>query len=107
MTVLRVCYKQGVRFDEDYYTSRHLPLVADVMGPFGVSQVELLKIAATLDGSKPQYQLMFSAYFESASGLRSAMQSSRIGEVLSDIQKFYDGVPDVFVGEVVALAGAA
>ena len=40
MTVLRVCYKHGVRFDKDYYTSKHLPLVGSVMGPFGVKGVE-------------------------------------------------------------------
>jgi hypothetical protein len=33
MTVLRVCYKYGVRFDEDYYVSKHLQLSAGVMVP--------------------------------------------------------------------------
>lgn len=106
MTVLRVCYKHGVRFDEDYYTSKHLPLVGTVMGPYGVSRIEMLKLTTTMDGSKPPYQVMFSAYFESAAGLQNAMQSPRIGEVLGDIQNFYDGLPDVFTGDRVPLAPA-
>ena len=103
MTVLRVCYKHGVRFDEGYYTSKHLPLVGSVMGPYGVNGVEMVNLNSTLDGSRPLYQVMFTAYFESATGLQNAMQSPRIAEVLGDIQNFYGGVPDVFIGELVAL----
>jgi hypothetical protein len=56
-----------------------------------------------MDGSKPQYQVIFSAYFESDSGLQNALQSRQMGGVLNDIQNFYDGMPDIFIGEVVAL----
>jgi hypothetical protein len=31
------------------------------------------------------------------------MESPQMGSVLNDIQNFYDGMPDVFIGEVVAL----
>ena len=103
MTVLRVCYKHGVRFDEGYYLSKHLPLTAGVMGPHGVKSVEMVKVTTTADGSKPPYQVIFSAYFESAEGLQNAMQNPRMGEVLGDIQNFYDGMPDVLIGEVIAL----
>ncbi len=103
MTVLRVCYKGSMRFDEGYYTSKHLPLVGGIMGPYGLTGVEMVKLTTTIDGSKPSYQVMFSAYFESAAGLQNAMQSPRIAEVLGDIQNFYDGIPDVFIGELVAL----
>jgi uncharacterized protein (TIGR02118 family) len=103
MTVLRVCYKHGVRFDEGYYLSKHLPLAAGVMGPYGVKGVEMVKVTTTADGSKPPYQVIFSAYFESAAGLQNAMRSPRMGEVLGDIRKFYDGTPDVLIGEAVAL----
>jgi uncharacterized protein (TIGR02118 family) len=105
MTVLRVCYKHGVRFDEGYYVSKHLPLAAAVLGPHGVKNVEMVKVNTTADGSKPPYQVIFSAYFESAAGVQNALQSPRMGEVLSDIQKFYDGMPDILIGEVVALPG--
>ncbi|HLJ14756.1 MAG TPA: EthD family reductase [Bryobacteraceae bacterium] len=105
MTVLRVCYKQGIRFDEAYYISKHLPLAGGIMGPHGLKKVEMVRVTSTADGSKPPYQVIFSAYFESAAGLQNAMQSPQMGSVLGDIQNFYDGMPDVFIGEVVALPG--
>jgi hypothetical protein len=46
MTVLRVCQKYGVRFDEVYYLLKHLPLTAGVMGPFGAKGVEVVKLYA-------------------------------------------------------------
>ena len=103
MTVLRVCYKHGIRFDEAYYVSKHLPLAGSVMGPHGVKSVELVKVTTTAAGSKPPYQVIFSAYFESAAGLQNALQSPQMGQVLGDIQNFYEGMPDVLIGEVVAL----
>lgn len=103
MTVLRVCYKQGVRFDENYYVSKHLPLSAGVFGPHGLRNVEMVRLTKTADGSKLPYQVIFSAYFESGAELQNAMQSPQMGSVLNDIQNFYDGMPDVFIGEVVAL----
>ncbi len=106
MTVLRVCYKHGVRFDEGYYISTHSPLVNAVMGPHGLKKVEMLKVTATPDGSNPPYQVIFSAYFDSAASLQAAMQDPRIGEVMGDIANFHDGAPDVMIGEVVALPGS-
>ena len=103
MTVLRVCYKQGIRFDEQYYVSTHLPLVAAVMGPHGVTKTEMMKVAATPDGSTPAYQVIFSAYFDSAEAFAQAMQDPRTPEVMADIARFHDGAPDVFIGEVVSL----
>ena len=103
MTVLRVCYKSGVRFDEVYYASKHGPLVRSVMGPHGVKNIEIMKVTSTADGSKPPYQVIFSAYFESAAGLQNAMQDPKMPDVLGDIRNFYDGMPDVLIGEVVPL----
>jgi uncharacterized protein (TIGR02118 family) len=103
MAVLRVCYKSGVRFDHDYYRSKHLPLASEVMGPHGVTNVELATFGPNPDGSAPRYQVMFSAYFSSPAALANALQSPRIGDVMGDVPNFYDGSPDVMIGEVVAL----
>jgi len=100
MTVLRVCYKHGVRFDQSYYTSKHLPLVSRIIGA-AVKKIEVVKMASAADGSAPPYQMMFSAYFDSPAALESAMQNPRMPEVLCDVKNFYDGMPDLLVGEVV------
>jgi uncharacterized protein (TIGR02118 family) len=107
MTVLKVCYKHGVRFDEDYYVSKHVPLSVRIMGPYGLKGVEMMKVTATADGSNPLYQVIFSAYFESAAALQNAMHNPQMSEVMGDIQNYYDGMPDVLIGEVVALAAQA
>jgi uncharacterized protein (TIGR02118 family) len=106
MTVVRVCYKSGSRFDHNYYSSTHTPLVMDVMGQYGLTNVEVVTIGPNADGSLPPYQVMFSAYFDSPSALQNAMQSPRMSEVLGDIANYYDGMPDVMIGEVVVLPAA-
>ena len=103
MTVLRVCYKHGVRFDEGYFVSKHLPIAAGILGPYGMKRVEMVKVSASGDGGKPPYQVIFSGYFESAAGLQNAMQGPRMGEVIGDIRNYYDGMPDIMIGEVVEL----
>jgi uncharacterized protein (TIGR02118 family) len=106
MTVLRVCYKHGVRFDEGYYVSTHSRLVNAVMGPHGLKKVEMIKVTAAPGGGNPPYQVIFSAYFDSAGSLEAALQDPRIGEVMGDIANFHDGAPDVMIGDVVPLPAA-
>jgi uncharacterized protein (TIGR02118 family) len=103
MTVLRVCYKSGVRFDDSYYVAKHLPLAGSIMGPHGITNVEVVKFGSNPDGSAPQYQVMFSIYFLSAAALEKAMADPRMSEILGDIRNYYDGMPDLLVGEVVPM----
>ena len=103
MTVLRVCYRHGIRFDESYYKATHLPLAGSVLGPYGVKHIEMVKIASAPDGSAPTYQVMFSAYFDSADALQKAMQDPRNADVMADVRNFFDGAPEVMIGEVVVL----
>ena len=74
--------------------------IGSTMGPAGVKKVEIVKIGATATGSAPPYQLILSAYFESADALQKAMTAPRMPEVITDIAKFYDGMPDMMIGEV-------
>jgi uncharacterized protein (TIGR02118 family) len=103
VAVLKVCYKHGVRFDEAYYVAKHLPLAGSIMGPHGVTSVEVVKVKATGDGSKPPYQVMFTAHFASEAGLQNALQDPKMAEALNDIQNFHDGIPDFLIGEEIPL----
>ena len=105
MTVLRVCYKHGVRFDKDYYVAKHLPLAAAVFGPHGLKGVEMMHVNATADGSAPPYQAIFSAHFASATDLENALKNPRLSEVMADIPHYFDGTPDILIGETVDLPG--
>lgn len=101
MVVLRVCYKSGVRFDERYYVTKHIPLAASVFEPLGGKRGELVRVTATPDGSRAPYQAVFSIYFDSPAQAQQALQSPRMPEVLGDIANYYDGTPDILIGEVV------
>jgi uncharacterized protein (TIGR02118 family) len=102
MTVLKVLYKSKVRFDMNYYVSKHVPLVIAVMGPYGLKKTEIAKLTSTVDGSEPTYQVIFSAHFENEAGLKSGLQSPQIGEVMKDIPNYYGGgTPVLLIGEIV------
>jgi uncharacterized protein (TIGR02118 family) len=101
MTVLRVCYKHGVRFDEAYYVSKHLPLAGGIMQPYGVRSVEVVKVAGGIDGSTPPYQMIFSAYFETMDGLQQALKSPRMAEIIGDVPNYFAGTPDIMIGDVI------
>ena len=104
MAVVRVCYKSGARFDADYYVSRHLPLVTNIMGPLGLRNMEVLRVGSNPDGTMPPYQVMFTGYFDSVAQIQEAMGGPGMQQVLADVPNYYDGsAPDVFVGEVLPL----
>ena len=101
MNVLRVGYKSGIRFDHAYYKSKHLPLAGSIMEPHGVTNVEVANFAQGPDGAAPPYQVMFSVYFASASGLQAALADPRMSDIMGDVPNYYDGRPDLMLGEVV------
>jgi uncharacterized protein (TIGR02118 family) len=102
VSVLKVCYKSGVRFDEQYYLSTHIPLAAAYFSRFGIKQVEVVRFHDA-GGQPPVYQVIITAHFESTAGLQQAMSHPDLAQVLADVPNYYDGVPDVLVGEPLAV----
>jgi uncharacterized protein (TIGR02118 family) len=101
MTVLRVCYKQGGRFDEQYYLERHRPMAAAIMGPLGMRKSEVVKVSGSVPGFVAPYQFVFSAYFDSAAALQECMMDPRMSAVLADVPNYYAGEQDVLIGETI------
>ncbi len=101
MTVLRVCYKQGVPFDEKYYYEKHIPLAAPIMAALGVRKSEVVKVSGSVPGFSSPYQYVFSAYFDSPAAVEQCMQDPRMGQVLGDVPNYFRGETDVMVGETI------
>ena len=51
MIALTVCYKPEISFDADYYHAKHIPLVAEKLGPHGLKSTEVRKIVGTPMGT--------------------------------------------------------
>jgi uncharacterized protein (TIGR02118 family) len=101
MTVLRVCYKQGARFDEGYYHEKHIPLAGPIMAALGVTKTEIMKVSGSVPGFSAPYQFVFTAYFDSPGALQLCMQSPNMGQVLADVPNYFTGETDVLVGETI------
>jgi uncharacterized protein (TIGR02118 family) len=102
VSVWKVGYKSGVRFDEQYYLSTHIPLAATYFSKFGIKDVEVVRFHET-GGQPPVYQVIITAHFDSMAGLQQAMSHPDFEQVLADVPNYYDGVPDVLIGEALTL----
>ena len=102
MTVLRVCYKQGVPFDEKYYFEKHIPMAGSIMGALGLKKSEIVKVSGSVPGFTAPYQYVFSAYFDSPAAVEACMKDPRMAQVLGDVPNYFRGETDVLVGETVS-----
>jgi uncharacterized protein (TIGR02118 family) len=101
MTVLRVCYKRGVPFDEKYYFEKHMPMAGAIMGSLGLKKTEIVKVSGSVPGFTAPYQYVFSAYFDSPAAVEACLQDPRMAQVLGDVPNYFRGETDVLVGETV------
>ena len=102
MAVITISYKHGARMDVDYYLTKHVPIVVKAWGPQGMERAEIRKLTAAADGSAPPYQIIASVYFPSIEAFQAALQHPTNAAVMDDIKNFYDGMPDIFFGEVLS-----
>jgi uncharacterized protein (TIGR02118 family) len=97
--VLTVAYKRDVQLDEGYYRTTHAETIERVWGPLGLERTEVHKLAAAAESSAP-YQIIWIGYFPSVQAIQDVLQNPASGEVMGEIPNYYQGAPDVFIGEV-------
>ena len=91
MTILYVTYAgdADTRFDRDYYVSRHLPLVMESWGKYG-----LLSCAAFFPaGDGAGTVAICECRFRDEGSMRAAFGSSESGGVMEDVASFTDVKP--------------
>ncbi len=101
MITLTICYRPGVRFDEDYYLHKHLAMAGEVMGSLGMQRVEVQKVMGTVNGTPPLYPMLATIYFESPRALDACLRNPMWSGAVADIKNYYhaDG-PDPVVASV-------
>ncbi len=100
MTAITVAYRSDAKMNTDYYYSAHVPLVEERLTSRGLRATEVRKIVGTPTGAAAPYQIITTLYFENALAFNDAMATDDGRAVLADIHNFYDGMPDIMIGEI-------
>ncbi|HEX5632787.1 MAG TPA: EthD family reductase [Gemmatimonadales bacterium] len=93
-------YREGARFDHDYYRDRHMPLVAERMGTACLRYTVDKGLAGGQPGSPPTYVGMCHIFADSVESFQAAF-GPHAKEILGDIPNYTDLQPVMQVSEVV------
>lgn len=98
---LQVIYPvaQGTTFDFDYYTTTHMALVGQHMGPHIQSTVVTKGLAGGPNVPAP-YHAIATIVFADQAAMGAAMKAS--APVMADVPNFTNIQPQVLIGEVIA-----
>jgi uncharacterized protein (TIGR02118 family) len=88
----------GTRFDHEYYATKHLDLVKEVMGDT-LKSIEFAKGISDPDGNPPAFVAMASMLFDSKEAHLEKRAACR-ARIAADIPKFTDCRPITQIGEI-------
>lgn len=91
MTTMHVTYRGdgSARFDKEYFVHKHLPLVVEAWGPFG-----LLSCAAFFpEGSGHGTIAIAECRFQDDDALHAALGSDASPQVMADVARYTDLTP--------------
>ena len=100
MVLISVMYPAGATFDQDYYLKTHIPLVKERWTSQGLEKIQVVRAAATPDGSPPSFSIMALLSFSSAADFQTAAATHGT-EIFADIPKFTNVSPIVQINDVV------
>ncbi|HTW86038.1 MAG TPA: EthD family reductase [Candidatus Sulfotelmatobacter sp.] len=100
MIAVTVCYPTGASFDADYYASKHMPMVREGFGKFGLRKDEVRTITGTPTGAPGRYQVVTSLYFDDMGAVGAAFGSPEGRAIVKDIPNFYGGEAEVMIGKI-------
>ncbi len=93
-------HAQGQRFDHDYYRSRHMPLVARLLGSACLSYTLDKGLAGGAPGAAPPYVAGCSVLCDSVESLQRAL-GPHVAEIMADLRNYTDAQPVIWISEVV------
>ena len=92
---------EGKKFDMDYYTNKHMKLVRERMGSFGVVRTEVDKgVAGGAPGAPAPYVAVGHVYVNSLDGWQKGM-GQHGKEIMADIPNYTNIQPQIQISEIV------
>ena len=92
--------KPEARFDLDYYTSRHLPMVRRLLAPMGMRSLTFVTDSSPGSvGAAPLFRLVAELRFDDSEATSRAL-GAHGAETQADIPNFTDITPIIVVGEL-------
>jgi len=98
---VQVIYPIGddTHFDYDYYTSKHMDLVNEHMGPH-IQNTLVTKGLAGGPEAPPDFYVVASFTFADQAAMGAALDA--VGLVLADLPNFTNSMPHMLIGDVLA-----
>ncbi len=87
-------------FDHDYYVNKHVPVVYGLLGPLGMTGMEVSRGTETMDGAEAPYTCVVTVTFRSREAMDESFSGERKDRLLNDIPNFTNVDPIIQVGEV-------
>ncbi len=92
---------EGKRFDYDYYTKKHMPLVSERLKSGGLIRLEVDKgLAGGAPGAPAPFACVGHLYFNSVPEFQKAM-APHGKELFADVPNFTNITPQVQISEVI------
>jgi len=91
--------QEGKKFDMEYYTKIHLPMVWKKFSPFGLAKIEVDRALEKPGGGQSPFFAIGYLYFDTLESFQKCYAT--VGaEVVGNIPIYTDVVPMIQVGEV-------
>jgi uncharacterized protein (TIGR02118 family) len=90
----------GGRFDLDYYLTKHMPMVQDRLGKFGMKNYSVSKgLGGFAPGSPAEVVITALLHIDTVENLQAGMAAESAG-IMADIPNYTDIAPKIQIDEV-------
>ena len=94
--------EQGKKFDLEYYTNSHIPMVQRLLGPMGLVRGELEKgVSGTDPNAPPPFVVVGNLYFNTTEEVHAAF-SAHGREIMGDVKNYTEIEPQFQISEIIS-----
>ncbi len=92
--------QSGSRFDLDYYLTKHMPMVQEKLGKYGMKNYSISKgLGGMVPGSPAEIQVTALLHIDTMENLQAGM-AAESAAIFADIPNYTDIAPKVQIDEV-------